>query len=293
MEMHQVRYFLAVCETLNFTRAAEQCHVAQPSLTKAIKKLEEEMGGELFRRERARTHLTDLGRMMKPHLEQVLEAAQKASRDATAFRTKKKAPLRLGVMCTISPRRMVPVLRRLEDELPTLDMKLHEAAGENVVSSLMAGDIDIAVAGLASYPERIDALPLFEERYVVAVPKGHRFARMNAIPMAELAGEPYLERVNCEFDSFFDAMGGAWPGEPQIRYSSEREDWIQGLVQAGMGCSVMPESMPMTPDLTTRLLIEPEVSRTVHLLTVAGRRFTPPVETFVRLARRHDWANAA
>ena len=80
MEMHQARYFLAVCETLNFTRAAEQCHVAQPSLTKAIKKLEDELGGELFRRERARTHLTDLGRMMKPHLEQVVESAQRATR---------------------------------------------------------------------------------------------------------------------------------------------------------------------------------------------------------------------
>lgn len=293
MEMHQARYFLAVCETLNFTRAAEQCHVAQPSLTKAIKKLEEELGGELFRRERARTHLTDLGRMMKPHLEQVVEASQNARQDAAAFRSRKKAPLKLGVMCTMAPRRLVPVLRRLDDELPGLDLKLYEASGRNVVASLMSGDIDVAIAGLAEYPERIDATPLFSERYVVAVPKNHRFARMNAIPVADLAGEAYLERANCEFDSFFDALGAQWAGDTNVRYSSEREDWIQCLVQAGMGCSIMPESMPMTPDLTTRLLIEPEVSRTIHLLTVSGRRFTPAVEAFTRLARRHDWTAAA
>ncbi|MDX1576049.1 MAG: LysR family transcriptional regulator, partial [Kiloniellales bacterium] len=85
MEMHQVRYFLAVCEALNFTRAAEACHVAQPSLTAAIKKLERELGGELFRRERSRTHLTDLGRLMKPHLEQIYAASEAAKADAYGF----------------------------------------------------------------------------------------------------------------------------------------------------------------------------------------------------------------
>src|SRR5690242_8318889 len=72
VEMHQIRYFLAVCETLNFTRAAEACNVSQPSLTRAIKGLEDELGGPLFRRERNNTHLTGLGEMMRPHLTQVL-----------------------------------------------------------------------------------------------------------------------------------------------------------------------------------------------------------------------------
>ena len=87
MEMHQVRYFLAVCDLLNFTRAAERCNVSQPALTRAIKKLEEELDGPLFRRERNLTHLTELGRMMKPHLEQSLActlAAKATARDPTA-----------------------------------------------------------------------------------------------------------------------------------------------------------------------------------------------------------------
>ena len=78
MEMHQIRYFLAVCETLNFTRAAEQCHVTQPALTRAIQKLEEELGGLLFRRERHLTHLTDLGRLLRPQLEQVWKRTEAA-----------------------------------------------------------------------------------------------------------------------------------------------------------------------------------------------------------------------
>ncbi len=97
MELNQIRYFLTLCRELNFTRAAEQCHVSQPALTKAIKNLEEELGGELFRRERSNTHLTDLGRLMQPHLEQVLAATESAKSEAGSFKTAKKAPLRLGV----------------------------------------------------------------------------------------------------------------------------------------------------------------------------------------------------
>jgi DNA-binding transcriptional LysR family regulator len=82
MEMHQVRYFLAVAEELNFTRAAECCNVSQPSLTRAIKILEEELGGPLFHRERANTHLFELGRMVRPYLAQVYEQAQTAKREA-------------------------------------------------------------------------------------------------------------------------------------------------------------------------------------------------------------------
>ena len=79
MEMHQVRYFLAVADTLNFTRAAEQCHVSQPALTRAIQQLEDELGGLLLRRERKLTHLTDFGRLIEPHLRQLAADAEAAA----------------------------------------------------------------------------------------------------------------------------------------------------------------------------------------------------------------------
>jgi LysR family transcriptional regulator, hydrogen peroxide-inducible genes activator len=105
MEMHQIRYFLAVCETLNFTRAAEQCNVTQPALTRAVQKLEEQLGGLLFRRERHLSHLTDLGRLMRPQLEQVWKQTEAAKTTARSFLKLEDAPLSLGVMCTIGPMR--------------------------------------------------------------------------------------------------------------------------------------------------------------------------------------------
>ena len=85
MEMHQVRYFLALCEQLNFTRAAETCHVTQPALTRAIKLLEGEFGGVLFHRERQNTHLTELGRMLQPHLTEIYDAALSTKRLAQSY----------------------------------------------------------------------------------------------------------------------------------------------------------------------------------------------------------------
>jgi DNA-binding transcriptional LysR family regulator len=87
MELHQIRYFLAVCDLLNFTRAAERCNVSQPSLTRAIKNLEEELGGSLFRRERRLTHMTELGRLMRPHLQQVYTSTIVAKDEAQKFGT--------------------------------------------------------------------------------------------------------------------------------------------------------------------------------------------------------------
>src|SRR5918912_1177244 len=100
MEMHQIRYFLAVCDELNFTRAAERCNVTHPALTRAIQKLEEELGGLLFRREGRLTHLTDFGRLMRPRLEEVIERTEEAKRTAQSFLKLQDAPLTLGVMCT-------------------------------------------------------------------------------------------------------------------------------------------------------------------------------------------------
>src|SRR5262247_1597669 len=98
MEMSQVRYFLAVADELNFTKAAEKCNVAQPSLTRAIKLLEAELGGNLFHRERANTHLTELGRMVRPHLHQLYEESQAAKRLARDFSKLQNVVLRFGVM---------------------------------------------------------------------------------------------------------------------------------------------------------------------------------------------------
>ena len=154
MEMHQVRYFLAVSRELNFSRAADTCNVAQPSLTRSIKKLEAELGGPLFVRERGHIRLTEFGDLMRPHLEQILEVRAIARNEADGFRTLERAPVRLGAMCTISPSRVVGFLERLRAEIPTLDLTVREGAAGELVDEMMSGELDVSLIGLPSFPDR-------------------------------------------------------------------------------------------------------------------------------------------
>ena len=293
MEIHQVRYFLAVCEALNFTRAADRCNVAQPSLTRAIKKLEEELGGPLFRRERAGARLTDLGRVMKPHLAQVMAASESARAEAESFGALEVAPVRLGVMCTIGPGLLVSFLDRLRRDVPAIELHLRDATGPQLIEAMLDGELDVSFIGMPGYPERLDAQALYSERYMVSFPRGHRFERMNAVPMKEMDGEDYLRRLNCELAQHFEEfVGFPRPYKVRVNYESEREDWIQCMIAAGLGCAFMPETMPVLPGIGRRLLIDPEIERTISLVTVAGRRFSPAVKVLVALARTHGWKSA-
>jgi LysR family transcriptional regulator, hydrogen peroxide-inducible genes activator len=290
MEMHEVRYFLAVCDTLNFTRAAERCNVSQPSLTRAIQKLEAEFGGLLFRRERATTHLTDLGSLVRPQLERIAQDAEAVKTTANSFLRMKDAPLSFGIMCTIGPLRCVGFLSRFQKDHPGIDLTLTEDTPVRLTELLQEGKIDVAVMAQPDpFPERFDVHLLYRENFVVAFPPGHRFDQMNAVRIADVGGESYLSRINCEY---YDQLGQVCRDNNaplKDAYRSEREDWIQSMVMAGMGICFLPEFSPTMPGLHARRVIEPEVVREVSLVTVSGRRFSPAVTTFVRALKAYKW----
>lgn len=290
MEMHQIRYFLAVCETLNFTRAAEQCHVTQPALTRAVQKLEEELGGLLFRRERNLTHITDLGRLMQPHLAQVLSEASTAQRTAKSFLKLEDAPLSLGVMCTIGPLKMVGFLSAFRRQQPGIEISIREAPAGALAEMVLDGRIDLALlAQPQPLGERFDVRPIYPDRYMVMFPAGHRFIPLNAVPLAEIANEPFIERLNCEYHNHVDALCRQRGIDPPTVYGSEREDWVQTMVAAGLGISLAWESTTLIPGVMSRRVIDPEIVREISLVSVAGRRFSPAALAFLRAAKAHPW----
>jgi DNA-binding transcriptional LysR family regulator len=172
MELFQVRYFLALARTLNFTRAAETCNVSQPALTRAIQRLEEELGGPLLHRERNLTQLTALGRAMLPHLEAAHAAAEAAAAQAAAFQRREGEPLRLGIDSTLSVRILAPVLGELRTRIESFEVDLTEAASTDLLERLMAGELDSAIlVEPRKPPERLNGWRLFRERYVVLCPE--------------------------------------------------------------------------------------------------------------------------
>jgi LysR family transcriptional regulator, hydrogen peroxide-inducible genes activator len=293
MEFHEIRYFLAVCQTLNFTKAAELCNVTQPALTRAIQKIEGELGGLLFSRERGNTHLTELGRLMQPHLEEVMARTVAAKEQAARFLSLESAHLRLGVMCTIGPMRFVGFLNRFRADHPGIELTLSESVPDRLSEALLQGELDVAVMARADgFDERLRAEPLYHERFAVACGVGHPFARRNAVTMRDMDGETYLQRINCEYRDVLREQCEACGARIVRSYRSEREDWIQTMVAAGMGVCFLPEFSATHPGVVTRVVTDPEVRREVCLVTVAGRRWSAPVASFVHSIQRYRWPEA-
>ena len=196
MEMHQVRYFLAVAETLNFTRAAEVCHVAQPSLSRAIGKLEEELGADLFRRERNRTHLTELGRQMLPVLRQVFESAEAAKMLASNLQRLDRAPLRIGLSHTIHLDLIAPMLTELASAFPGLEIHILRGTAPEVLGLLENGDIELGIAaGTDPEWDRLDHWAMFEEDFALLAPSDRANSSLN---LSVLKSETVIVRPYCE-----------------------------------------------------------------------------------------------
>ena len=290
MDMHHIRYFLAVCETLNFTRAAEKCNVTQPALSRAIQQLEEEVGGLVFRRERNLTHLTDLGALLRPRLQQIMEEVNDVKKDVKKFLTLEDANVTLGIMCTIGPTRFTGLLAEFRVRYPGVTLKLVEGIPERLSEQLEAGDLDIAIMAAAEgFPERFDIEPLYRERFLVAFSAGHRFEKMDVVPISAVDGETYLLRANCEYDGKLTDILRSCQAGVNVAYASEREDWIQNMVVGGLGICFIPEFSAVVPGLQTRPVTDPEVWRDICLVSMTGRRHSPAVSSFLKAVRAHDW----
>jgi DNA-binding transcriptional LysR family regulator len=174
LEMYHIRYFLAVGETLNFTRAAKQCNVTQP---RAIRALENELGGELLRRERALSHLTELGQRIPPMLRQCYETALAAKTMAASISKGEAAPLSVAVSHAVALGSFTPMLQELSQVFPGLQLKLRRGSGAEVAEYLKLGTAELAIAGpLGGTWSRLDTIPLFEEPFYLVVNRAHRLA---------------------------------------------------------------------------------------------------------------------
>jgi len=291
LEIHQVRYFLAVAETLNFTKAAERCNVSQPALTRAIQLLEHELGGLLFRRERANTHLTELGRMVQPFLQQSFDATQRTKRLAEEFAQAKKTSLKVGIMCTIAPDQIIGLITTMQSRNPDVELQLCDANAWQLEEQLLDGRLEIAIYCLPGKEphERTHVMPLFREQIVIAINPQHRLANQAAIRVRDLHGECYIHRMNCEFAGYADPVFAAQNVKCKAAYWSDRDDWTLAMVAAGIGWAFMPANSVKHPGVAGIPLTEPEFWREVNLVSVRGREHTPPVGAFLRDAMKHKW----
>jgi DNA-binding transcriptional LysR family regulator len=289
MELHQVRYFLALCKTLNFTRAAEACNVTQPALTRAIQKLEDELGGPLFYRERNLTQLTELGRSLKPHLETTLAAAEAAKRYAEGMRKKEIAVLRLGLAYGVGAGLVLDSVSEVARRIPALDLHLAEGGTPALSEALLQGEVDAALlVRHGALPEKFNAWPMLEQECRVVFPATHRLAKLRAIAPPDLADEGVIALGGDGAPS--DDGGGQ--AALRIKHTATSAEHAQHLVKGGFGVALLPEACAVIEGLEARPLEAPELRRPIVLAVVAGRLFSPALDAFVRLMRARSFAPA-
>jgi DNA-binding transcriptional LysR family regulator len=255
-----------------------------------VQKLEEELGGPLFHRERANTHLTELGRLMLPHLEQTYNAAQAAKSLATSIRKGEVAPLKLAVSGTVPTDLFVDTLSGLQKTLKGLHLTLGSGSQSAVIASTLEGDFDLVVADESDdLPERMRSWLLFRETCHVVVPKAHRFAKLETVPIADLAKETIIERVDCPLAPQFRALCARAGIEVKGSHGATSEEQLQQLVLAGFGCTIAPRTVPLPEGLVGKPFDGHPFDRNVILANVAGRRFSAAADAFIKVARAKEW----
>jgi DNA-binding transcriptional LysR family regulator len=294
MEMHQVRYFLAVARTQNFTRAAEECNVTQPSLTRAIKQLEYELGGDLFFRERPASQLTELGQRMRPFLQQCYNAAAEARSVATSFKAGEVGALKLALSRTIDLSLLLSFLNEMSRVFKGIEFKFLRGNAHEVIEFMKKGDAELGIAAARSEDwDRLDAWPLFEESFDLAVPRDHPLRDQPTVQLEQLKGQRFLRRSYCEYADEIGAVlkGKAVDTGGNHEISSER-DLIQ-LMECGAGISIMPKSTATATEARRIPIDDLALSRTVFLYGIAGRQRSAIAATMAKLLRAADWTKVS
>ncbi len=288
MEIHQIRYFLALSESLNFTRAAENCHVSQPALTRAIKALEAELGGDLIRREGRTSHLTELGKRMLPMLRRCYDSAMGAKELARAAARSEVIPVKMLISHTVNLEHVMGPIASLFRTFPKAQLRLVRGRGDEMVAAMRDGTFDVAIAGpIDNNWDRIDDWPLWTEGFVAALPEGHAKASLASLSAGDLAGQPIVSQSHCESRDDLLAWMSA-QGHAVHTHDVITQQDVVNVVAAGLGVALVPESAPLAPGIRRIRVDGLDVTRTVSAYVVSGRPRCAPVMALLSLLRARD-----
>ena len=242
MEIRQLRYFAAVARTGSFSRAARECHVAQPSLSQQIIKLEEEVGERLFERTQRKALLTPAGSLLLPHAVSILEAVRVGQQEIREMGGKLRGKIILGALPTIAPYFLPDIIYSFRKKYPAVDLTLHEDATQQLLRALEENELDLAFISQAPRNPRIEVQQLFSEELFLCLPTGHPLAQRKQVSAANLRHEKFIlmQDGHCLGDQTqqFCHNSGF---QPEISCRSVQISTVLAMIQAGLGISFIPE----------------------------------------------------
>lgn len=284
MELHQLRYFVAVAETGSFTRAAERCLVAQPSLSQQIQKLERTLKKPLFDRLGKRVRLTEAGESLLPRARKILGEVDETARQLGEDGSPGHGRLHLGAIPTIGPFWLPPILTRFLRRYPQVEMHLREDVTANLLAALHEGEIDLAFIALPIVDLQLESRVIQRERLLASLPRGHRLGRQKTIELGDLADEPFilLGDMHCLTGQVTDYCKAKFV--PRISCRCVQLPTIQKLVGLGLGISLLPEmACKAEAGVVYKAMNAPEPTRTLGVVWHKHRYQSANVKAFLEL----------
>lgn len=279
MTLTELKYIVAVAREKHFGHAAEACFVAQPTLSVAIKKLEEELGVVIFERGGGEVSLTPIGTQIVAQAERVLEQTATIKEIAKQNKDPLSGPLRVGVIYTVAPYLLPPLVKSLIQRVPQMPLVLQENFTARLIESLRQGELDAAIMALPFPDQGLNVVPLYDEPFVVALPRQHPWAKRSHIDAEELKSETMLLLGNghCFRDQVLEVcpemsrLSTSGDGIARTFEGSSLET-IRHMVASGIGITVLPAaSIPdmQSPDglLSYVPFADPAPSRRVVIAT--------------------------
>ena len=269
MNLRDLRYLVALADERHFGRAAERCHVSQPTLSAQIRKLEEYLGVSLVERQPRRVSLTEAGAKVVERARRLLLEADAIVELAKTDRDPLSGALRLGLIPTVGPYLLPHVVRRLKRELPRLKLMLYEHQTVPLLEKLRAGEIDMGILALPVPLDGLEAEPLYDEPFTLAVPAGHRLADNERVRVEDLKGETLLllEDGHCLRDQALEVCSRIRVQEEQD-YRATSLETLRQMVAAGHGVTLMPQLAADSPlggarGMRTKTFVRPAPTRTI------------------------------
>jgi DNA-binding transcriptional LysR family regulator len=291
MELNQIRYFINLAETLNFTAAARSSGVSQPSLTRAIQRLEEELGGPLIHRDGKNSRLTGLGQDVEAEFQRMVVAMKSVRNHSENWAIGRRRVLDVAVAPTVGPKEFTAFFESALASMPSIEIKLHSLQSNEDTSDVLSGKYHACILPSETRPEpKLDVRPLFRERFVLGCSANHPLAASEVVRGEDLLEFPFADRMRCEFrDQILDHFARR-DLLMQPRFRSDREDWVQRVVADGHAICILPERSATAHGLVTRPIDGFVLEREVVIATVSGAAAPVEIRKIAQLAARHAWS---
>ncbi|MBK8978846.1 MAG: LysR family transcriptional regulator [Planctomycetes bacterium] len=280
--IRQLEYLVALAETLNFRRAAELCFVSQPALSAQIQKLEQLLGVRLFERDPRRVLPTAVGIEVADRAREVLARCDDLLHGAQSFDDPLAGTVRLGVIPTVAPYVLPAVLPAIREARPDLKLLIREERTDDLLSGVDGGRLDVALLALEVDLSGFESLTLFEEAFVVAVPRGHELAGRDAITQEDLRGQSVLllEDGHCLRRSALEICHARGAAELEGFRGSSLNTLVQ-MVAGGVGITLLPEMAVPVEVRDDAIVVRPfEPPVPVRHIGLAWRRGSPRAKGF-------------